>query len=34
MTQQTNTNSVGGNNNCNPNVERGRGRDQGGFGSY
>ena len=33
MTQQINTNSVGGNNNHNPNVVRGKGRDQWDFGS-
>ena len=30
MTQQTNTNNVGGNNNCNPNV----GRDRGNFSNH
>ena len=32
MSQQTSTNTVGGNNNCNPTVRRGRGRDQASIG--
>ena len=32
MIQQTNTNSIGGNSNCNPNVRRDKGRGQRDFG--
>ena len=31
MSQQTNTKTVGGNNNCNPNVGSDRGREKGDF---
>ena len=31
MSQQININTVGGNNNCNPNAGRGKGGGQGGF---